>query len=78
LTARLDRLATVKEVAQVAACIGRLFSYEFLAAVSPLSDAALRDALRQLAESGLIFAQGSPPEGASSSMTNLADGSPTQ
>ena len=62
LTARLDRLATVKEVAQVAACIGRLFSYDFLAAVSPLSDAALRDALRQLAESGLIFAQGSPPE----------------
>jgi class 3 adenylate cyclase/predicted ATPase len=62
LMARLDRLAPVKEVAQTAACIGREFTYPLLAAISPLSDEALQDALRQLTESGLIFPRGSPPE----------------
>ena len=61
LMARLDRLAPVKEVAQVAASIGREFSYELLAAVAPLSDIALRDALNQLADSDLIIAQGRAP-----------------
>ena len=37
LMARLDRLAPVKEVAQTGAVIGREFSHELLAAVSPLS-----------------------------------------
>ena len=37
LMARLDRLAPVKEVAQIGAVIGREFSHELLAAVSPLS-----------------------------------------
>ena len=36
LMARLDRLASVKEVAQIGACIGRVFSYELLALVSAL------------------------------------------
>ena len=36
LMARLDRLAPVKEVAQIGAVIGREFSHELLAAVSPL------------------------------------------
>lgn len=35
LMARLDRLAPVKETAQIGAAIGREFSYELLAAVSP-------------------------------------------
>ena len=34
LMARLDRLAPVKEVAQVAACIGREFAHDLLAAVA--------------------------------------------
>jgi len=62
LMARLDRLAPVKEVAQLAACIGREFSYETLTSVSPLSDESLQGALLQLAEAELIFARGSPPE----------------
>ena len=33
--ARLDRLATVKDVAQLGATMGREFSYELLQAVSP-------------------------------------------
>jgi class 3 adenylate cyclase/pimeloyl-ACP methyl ester carboxylesterase len=54
LMARLDRLASVKEVAQLAACIGREFSHDILAAVSPLADNALTAALDQLAASELI------------------------
>ena len=45
LLARLDRLAPVREVAQIGACIGREFSYNLLAAVSPLNGERLDDAL---------------------------------
>src|SRR5262245_569726 len=38
LMPRLDRLAPVKEVAQLGAAIGRQFSYELLAAISPLPE----------------------------------------
>jgi hypothetical protein len=58
LMARLDRLAAAKEVAQLAACIGREFSHELLAAVSPLDTDALAAALDQLAASELIHHQG--------------------
>ena len=40
LMARLDRLALVKEVAQIGAVIGREFSQELLAAVGPMSATA--------------------------------------
>ena len=62
LMARLDRMAPVKEVAQMAATIGREFSYDLLAAVSPLSENKLRDALTELARSELIFQRGTPPD----------------
>ncbi len=62
LLARLDRLALVKEVAQIGATIGREFSYELLAAVAPLGDRELRDALGQLVEAELIFRRGTPPQ----------------
>jgi class 3 adenylate cyclase/energy-coupling factor transporter ATP-binding protein EcfA2 len=62
LMARLDRLQPVKEVAQMAACIGREFDYGLLAAVSPLSDAKLREALDGLVTAELIFRHGQPPE----------------
>jgi predicted ATPase/class 3 adenylate cyclase len=55
LMARLDRLAPVKEVAQTGAVIGREFSYDVLARVSPLTEAALRDALHQLTEAEIIY-----------------------
>ena len=47
LTARLDRLATVKETAQIGAAIGREFSHELMAAVTPLRDNELQDALEE-------------------------------
>jgi class 3 adenylate cyclase/predicted ATPase len=62
LMARLDRLAPVKEVAQTGAVIGREFSHELLAAVSPLSEADLAAALEQLVNSELVFRRGAPPE----------------
>jgi class 3 adenylate cyclase/predicted ATPase len=62
LMARLDRLAPVKEVAQIGAVIGREFSHELLAAVSPLSEADLGAALDQLVSSELVFRRGDPPE----------------
>ena len=62
LLARLDRLAPVKEVAQTAAVIGREFSHELLAAVVPLGDSQLQDALAQLITSELIFRRGAPPD----------------
>ena len=60
--ARLDRLAPVKEVAQIGAAIGREFSYEVLAAVARRPDEQLRDALDQLVGAGLVFRRGTPPE----------------
>ena len=62
LMARLDRVPGVKEVAQVAACIGREFTYPLLAAVSSASDAELRAALDRLAAAELVFPRGTPPE----------------
>jgi predicted ATPase len=61
LMARLDRLAPVKEVAQIGAVIGREFSYKLLVAVADRPEARLRAALNQLVESELIFRDGTPP-----------------
>ena len=61
LMARLDRLAPVKEVAQLAAVIGRGFSHELLAAASPLEEAEIAQALDTLVESGLVYRRGLPP-----------------
>ena len=62
LMARLDRVPEVREVAQVAACIGREFSYSLLAALSPLPDAELQVALDKLAAAELVFSRGTLPE----------------
>ena len=63
LMSRLDRLAPVKEVAQIGATIGREFSYELLAAVANRGENQLRDALDQLVGAGLIFRRGVQPGG---------------
>ena len=61
LMARLDRLAPVKEVAQIAACIGREFGHNLLKAVSPLDQDSLQHALNELLNAELIFRRGVPP-----------------
>ena len=62
LMARLDRLPEVKEVAQVAACIGRVFDYKLLAAVAGWPEAELQSALAKLAAAELVFRRGTPPD----------------
>ena len=62
LMARLDRLAPIKEVAQIGAAIGREFSQRLLSEVSSKGDNELNDALGQLVESELVFRRGRPPE----------------
>jgi class 3 adenylate cyclase/tetratricopeptide (TPR) repeat protein len=62
LAARLDRLAPVKEIAQIGACIGREFSHELISRVAALDDAHLREALDTLVEAGLITRHGSAPD----------------
>jgi class 3 adenylate cyclase len=62
LMERLDRLAPVKEIAQIGAAIGREFSYRLLEAVSPVHGGALQDALDKLTAAELIHGRGAPPE----------------
>ena len=62
LMARLDRLGSAKELAQVGAAIGREFSHVLLAAVAGKSERELETTLRRLIEAGLLFRQGVPPQ----------------
>jgi predicted ATPase len=62
LLARLDRLGgPAKELAQIAAVIGREFSHALLASVVPQPETALRSALDRLIAAGLLFRRGEPP-----------------
>ena len=61
LMARLDRLARVKEVAQIGAVIGREFSHELLVAVADRPPGQLHGALERLVSSELVFRRGAPP-----------------
>jgi class 3 adenylate cyclase/predicted ATPase len=62
LSARLDRLSPIKEIAQIGAAIGREFPHALLEAISPVKGAALDDVLRQLMEAELIYRRGAPPQ----------------
>jgi class 3 adenylate cyclase/tetratricopeptide (TPR) repeat protein len=61
LMARLDRMASFKEVAQIGATIGREFSYELLRAVAEIPPDRLDVALSHLEQAGLIVRGGHPP-----------------
>jgi len=62
LMARLDRLGPgPKEIAQIGAAIGREFSYELLAVVTPRSATEIQAALARLVAAGLVFQRGTPP-----------------
>ena len=62
LIARLDRLATVKRLAQLGATLGREFAYALLHAVSPWDEETLRRGLSQLVEAEFLYQQGLPPQ----------------
>jgi class 3 adenylate cyclase/predicted ATPase len=62
LMARLDRLSSVRRVAQIGAAIGREFPYALLHAVSRLPEDELQAALGRLVASELVFQRGMPPD----------------
>ncbi len=62
LMARLDRVPDVKEVAQIAATIGRSFDYRLLMAIADRPESDLLSCLEKLAEAELVFRRGRPPE----------------
>ena len=62
LTARLDRSAPVKDIAQIGAAIGREFPHRLLAKVASLSEEDLTHAVGELVRADLVFRRGSPPD----------------
>jgi predicted ATPase len=61
LMARLDRLGSAKELAQIGATIGREFSHSLIAAMVGKPEKALQSDLNRLIAAGLLFRQGRPP-----------------
>jgi TOMM system kinase/cyclase fusion protein len=61
LMARLDRLATVREIAQLGAVLGREFSSELIRAVAPWDEPTLQRGLAQLVDAELIYRRGLLP-----------------
>jgi class 3 adenylate cyclase/predicted ATPase len=58
LMARLDRLPMVREVAQLAAVLGREFAYEKLQALTGVEEKILQDGLAQLVDTELLYRRG--------------------
>ena len=61
LAARLDRLAPVRELAQIGAVLGREFLYALLKSVAQLEDRRLQDGLHQLETAEILYRRGVPP-----------------
>ena len=55
LTERLDRLSEGKQIAQIASVIGRDFSFDLLAGLSPLPDHELELGLEKLVDAELLY-----------------------
>lgn len=62
LLARLDRLESVKEIAQIGAAVGREFSHKLLEVITLGYSGALDSALGRLVKADLIRVRGRPPE----------------
>jgi tetratricopeptide (TPR) repeat protein len=60
LHTRLDRLAPIRQIIQVAALLGRVFDSDLLIAVSQRDTAAVKRALHDLIEAGLIYPRRDP------------------
>jgi predicted ATPase len=61
LMARLDRLASVKEVAQVGAALGRSFSYDLLRTIASVEETTLNRSLTTLVDAEFLHLRGVPP-----------------
>jgi TolB-like protein/tetratricopeptide (TPR) repeat protein len=62
LLARLDRLAIVDDLLEMAATLGRQFSHELIAALVPLAGFRLDASLEKLVSSGLAHRRGTAPD----------------
>jgi class 3 adenylate cyclase/predicted ATPase len=62
LAARLDRLGSAREVAQIAAVLGREFSFDLLNVLADSKAAMLTDALVRLVQADLLHIRGVPPK----------------
>ena len=62
LMARLDRLASTKELVQLCAILGREFTSEMLLAIYTQGEQMLQQGLRQLVESELLYQRGVFPK----------------
>jgi class 3 adenylate cyclase len=62
LMARLDRLSSVRRVAQIGAAIGREFPFPLLRTVSGLAEDELKSVLARLVSSELVFQPGVLPD----------------
>ena len=62
LAARLDRLGSARELAQIGSVIGRGFSLALLCAIAGMEDATVQAALEKLAETDSLLVQGLPPD----------------
>jgi class 3 adenylate cyclase/predicted ATPase len=61
LMARLDRVPTVREVAQLGAVLGREFAYEMLKELTTIEESTLQERLAQLVNAELLYQRGRPP-----------------
>jgi class 3 adenylate cyclase/predicted ATPase len=61
LMARLDRLPTLREVAQLGSVLGREFAYQMLRYLAPLEEPVLQEGLGQLVANELLYQRGRPP-----------------
>src|SRR5919202_1966419 len=59
---RLDRLVTVKSLAQLGATLGREFSYALLHAVALWDEGSLHQGLHQLVAAEFLYQRGVPPQ----------------
>jgi predicted ATPase len=59
--ARLDRMEGERELAQLAAVLGREFSYDLLAAVAALEEPMLQAELTKLVQAEILYSKGRPP-----------------
>ena len=62
LMARLDRLASAKELVQLCSILGREFTSEMLLAIQPHDKKKLQQGLKQLVESELLYQKGIFPK----------------
>jgi class 3 adenylate cyclase/predicted ATPase len=61
IMARLDRLEGDREMVQLAAALGREFSYEVLAAVATVEEPTLQAELAKLVQAEVLYPKGRPP-----------------